>query len=161
MGKDDPVIRSFKTSDDILAIIDDLQADYPELTDVEMPLWELMINAVEHGNLEITFEEKSDLLKRGIVADEIDARLQREEFKDRVATLELFDKCDEIVIVIVDQGPGFDWKRFLDRKISEVSGYHGRGMLMARDLFKTLSYIGKGNKVVAVLDKNSALPADA
>src|SRR5262249_26321766 len=38
-------------------------------------IWELLSNAVEHGNLEIGLEEKTAHLERGSFAEEVDRRL--------------------------------------------------------------------------------------
>ncbi len=46
----------------------------PEPDKVVLGLWELLINAVEHGNLGITYEEKSELLQLNIWREEIDRR---------------------------------------------------------------------------------------
>ena len=142
----------FQTFDDIASVLADALKAFPTLHAFELGLTELLVNAVEHGNLEITFEEKSTLLEIGSTAEEVEKRLPMDRYKERWASLEVLAYSDEIVLIIADQGSGFDWKKFLDRKLSEVSGLHGRGMLLSEAQFKTMTYIGNGNKVVAVVD---------
>ena len=53
-----------------------------------MGLAELLVNAIEHGNLGITFHEKSELLAAGRWEEEVSARLRRPENLERAAELE-------------------------------------------------------------------------
>lgn len=142
----------FKTFDDVIDVLSTVCTARPRLRAAELGLTELMLNAIEHGNLEITFDEKTDALENGAIVDVIDARLRMDAYKNRRARLDVLDYPDETVLIVSDEGPGFDWKEFLDREIAEVSGLHGRGMLMSERIFKTMVYIGTGNKVVAVVD---------
>src|SRR6187402_1800633 len=47
---------------------------------------ELMYNAIEHGNLGISFEEKSLLIEQDIFLEEVERRLQMPEHKHKHAT---------------------------------------------------------------------------
>ena len=72
---------------------------------------ELLINAIEHGNLGITYREKTQLLTAGIWAEEVERRLTQPAYKDRVVTATV-EKRDELVVTIQDQGEGFDWTKY-------------------------------------------------
>ena len=76
-------------------------------------LVELLVNAVEHGNLGITFHEKSELLSAGRWEEEVAARLRRPENLDKWAELECWREGNCIVFAIRDRGAGFAWERFL------------------------------------------------
>lgn len=114
-------------------------------------LTELLLNAVEHGNLGITYEEKSVMDRRQWLA----------EVQKRMALPENAAKCVEVTIernsqvlqfTIRDDGDGFDWTRFLDIDPARAFDTHGRGIAMARRLsFDSLEYQGKGNTVVATV----------
>lgn len=151
-------IYLFKTFDDVIEVLNTVCIGHPRLRSAELGLSELMLNAIEHGNLEITFEEKTDALENGAIIDIVDARLRMDAYKNRHARMEVLDYADETVVIISDEGPGFDWKGFLNRDIVEVTGLHGRGMLMSEQIFKTMVYIGNGNKVVAVVDGDGKDP---
>lgn len=115
-------------------------------------LSELMINAIEHGNLGITYDEKTDLLKDDSFYDEIEIRLQLEENKSKKINVKFSRTSDEITFVITDQGIGFDYKNFIDINLSQVLDSHGRGIAMAKLLsFSNIEYQGCGNQVIATI----------
>lgn len=110
---------------------------------------ELLINAVEHGNLGITYPEKSQLLKDGRWLDEIELRMQQEPYKNRQVEVNIEISPEEVVVSIQDQGNGFDWTNYLDFSPERAFDLHGRGIAMAKLLgFDSLEYLGKGNKVL-------------
>ena len=116
-------------------------------------LSELLVNAVEHGNLEITYEEKSGLIAERRFEDEIESRLADPRFKDRHVEVVFERHADRIDIDISDQGPGFDWQEYLDIDPIRVFDTHGRGIALAKSLsFDRLEYHGRGNRVVASID---------
>lgn len=112
-------------------------------------LVELLVNAIEHGNLGISFHEKSELLSAGRWEEEIAARLQQPENRGKCAELECRREGGSIVFVIRDRGAGFAWERFL--ALDETRAFHpnGRGIALARNVaFRTLEFRGSGNEVV-------------
>src|ERR1051325_7695716 len=116
---------------------------------------ELLINAVEHGNLAITYDEKSVLHARGEWESEISRRLAMPQYASREAEV-TFDRVNgEIRFTIRDAGDGFDWKQYWDIDPRRAFDTHGRGILMARHLtFSTLEYRGRGNEVCAIVRKD-------
>lgn len=114
-----------------------------------MGLRELIVNAVEHGNLEIDFDQKSDLLAKGEWQDEIERRLATKELGDRIATVHLSRDDGAFTIQITDEGAGFDWQKHLDPDTAPKHMLHGRGMSLAMGAgFKSVQYCGTGNQVV-------------
>ena len=115
-------------------------------------LSELFVNAVEHGNLGIGYEEKSRLNTRGEWEAEIRNRQAMAEYEDRYVTVEYTSGEDELSFLIRDQGNGFDWKGYLEISPDRAFDNHGRGIAMARSLsFDSLEYRGNGNEVLAVV----------
>lgn len=147
-------IYEFKTPADISRVIASILEDYAYLEMAELAVTEMMINAMEHGNLGISYEEKSSLLKTDDVINEVEKRLLDPEYRDRVAFVEIKEFHDETVIFICDEGKGFAWKDYLDKDLSKIKGLHGRGISLSLNFCKTLTYIGSGNKVIAVFDKS-------
>ena len=117
---------------------------------VVVGLSELMINAIEHGNLEIDFDQKTQLLADGSWHDYIKSKLQEYPYSSREVKISLKKKSDHLEFVITDEGSGFDWKS-LDSKASQlVMQSHGRGILIAKNMsFDDINFIGCGNKVRA------------
>lgn len=124
----------------------------PRPSQVAMGLSELMVNAVEHGNLGIDYATKGELLERGDWLAEIDRRLVAADLAHRWAEVSLTREPGLIRFAVRDQGPGFDWQPFLELGSERAFDAHGRGIAMARHLaFDTLEYRGTGNLVVATV----------
>lgn len=140
----------FVTMEDISSLVPVLAAMCP-VPDVVAPgLSDLMVNAVEHGNLGVSYQEKSHLKWEGDWEAEIAHRLTLPQFANRVATIRLERKSDSVVFTIADQGDGFEWNKFLSFDPDRAFDPNGRGIAMAKMMsFTTLEYQGKGNVVVA------------
>lgn len=113
-------------------------------------LADLMLNAIEHGNLGLSYQEKSRLKMAGGWEEELNRRLALPEFCQRFATVEVAREDKQLVFTITDQGTGFDWAKYLDFDPARAFDPNGRGIAMARSLsFASLEYRGCGNQVVA------------
>lgn len=114
---------------------------------------ELLVNAVEHGNLGITFEEKSELLQFGRWQEEIEQRLASAEHRQKYAEVRLKRDQTSFVIEICDQGTGFDWKGYLEKEERPSMLLHGRGMSLAMSAgFTKVEYRGTGSEVFVAGD---------
>lgn len=144
----------FRNLKDVTAVSSLLACTCDEPEKIAMGLSELMINAVEHGNLEIGYKEKSSLRKKGLWEAEIASRLEQPQNKDKYATIDVINKPDSVTFIITDQGKGFDWSGYMEFDTSRVMDNHGRGIAMANQLyFSNLEYIGTGNKVKVKVEK--------
>ncbi len=113
-----------------------------------MGLVELFVNAVEHGNLGIDFEHKARLLAAGQWLAETQRRLELPENAGKFVEVRAARTGGEVVVVICDQGEGFDWRRFLTLDESRAFYPNGRGIVLARQIaFTTVEYRGAGNEV--------------
>jgi len=148
------VTLEFRTINEGLSVAGRVSSLFPDPDKVLLGLTELVINAVEHGNLSITYEEKSELLVNNTWAEEIERRSNDDKYKGRVATLEINRSESEIALTVTDQGGGFDWKKFIDMSTERVYDSHGRGIAMASMIsFDELSYQGNGNTVRCIVKK--------
>jgi anti-sigma regulatory factor (Ser/Thr protein kinase) len=113
-------------------------------------LIELLINAIEHGNLEITGPGKRALLAEGRWYEELLLRLADPRYAERSVRVSFERQADgEIVFSIEDDGVGFDVAEVLDRELTQNDTRHGRGIALARLMsFDKLSWEGRGNRVV-------------
>jgi len=124
----------------------------PDPGRVVLGLSELMLNAVEHGNLGIGYEQKSRLIEEGRLQEEIERLLTLPEHLVRHAELEIERSEGELVFIIRDQGPGFDWPSYLEMSPERAFDTHGRGIAMSRMIsFDSLEYRGCGNEVKAAI----------
>ncbi len=115
-------------------------------------LSEILINAIEHGNLNISYDEKTQLHKQDSWLEEIDRRLNLPENIEKHVRI-VFNKTDgHISIRVTDQGRGFDWRSFQSLNADRVFDNHGRGIIMAKSLaFENLVYHGVGNDVECII----------
>ncbi len=129
----------------------------PEPQRAVQGLLELLVNAVEHGNLGISYADKGHLLMNGLWHQEIQRRLQLPEYCDRYVTVNFQRQADEVSFTIQDQGDGFNWQDYLDFSPERAFDLHGRGIAMACKLsVDRLLYQGNGNTVVAMFSACSA-----
>ena len=85
-----------------------------------MGLTELLVNAVEHGNLGITYAEKKNLRLNGGWEEEIIRRRALPECRDRRVIVTLERTPEAFKFSVTDEGKGFDTTKFLARA-EEVS----------------------------------------
>lgn len=110
--------------------------------------FELLTNAVEHGNLGITYEEKSQLLLEDRWGEEVESRLGDPRYADRVVRVSLERCATDVSVTIVDQGAGFDWQSYIEFHPGRAFDLHGRGIAMTKMVsFDRLEYLGNGNAV--------------
>ncbi len=141
----------FRTLDEASYIGTLLASAFPDSDLVVVGLTELLINAVEHGNLEIGYALKSELLTKGTWRDEIERRLQMPPYNDRYVDVTLKKLSGEIRLHIKDDGAGFDWRSYLEIRPERIYDSHGRGIAISKDLsFDVVEYLGKGNEVKTV-----------
>ena len=116
-------------------------------------LSELMVNAIEHGNLGISYEEKSELISTNLWREEVEHRLSLESNAGKFITLNFQHTNTHINITITDMGEGFNWHDYLEISMERVADNHGRGIAMAKVLsFDTIEYHGRGNTVTATIN---------
>ncbi|MFD1623657.1 response regulator [Azospirillum griseum] len=122
-------------------------------------LSEILMNAVEHGNLGIGYDAKSELKANGGLIREIEARLASPEHRDKYATLHVERSDTRVSFTVTDMGQGFDSSRYLTVDAFQSTATHGRGIALARMVgFDQLTYVGTGNRVIGVV--NLDRPAD-
>lgn len=131
---------------------------FPDPRRVLPGLGELLINAIEHGNLNIGYDGKTALLDSGTWRSEVD-RLQRlPEHENKTALVTIAHKPDGNYVVIEDEGQGFEWRKYLKIDPSRAGDNHGRGIAQATTMsFDKLTYNQSGNQAVAFVGKAQSL----
>ena len=123
---------------------------FPDPKRVLPGLGELLINAIEHGNLSIGYDQKTDLIDAGTWRAEIDRTQKLPQHENKFAAVTVAHKKDGTYVVIEDEGNGFDWKKFMQIDPSRAGDNHGRGIAQANTMsFDKLTYNEKGNQAVA------------
>jgi len=140
----------FKTLNEARNIASMLSNAFPQPDSAFMGIRELMINAIEHGNLEITYDEKSRLNLQQNWEEEVQRRQELPEYHDRFATASFKRDSTGLSLTISDCGSGFDWESFMEFDASRVLDNHGRGIAIANNLsFSDLVYCDDGRTVTA------------
>jgi len=142
----------FQTPEDVSRVAGILAALCPDPDQASSGLVELLLNAVEHGNLGINYQEKTRLLYEDGWDEELRRRLALPEYRDRVATVTFERGPDAMRFRIADQGEGFDWAKYLDLDPERSLDPNGRGIAMSRrHLFSSVEFQGVGNVVIATV----------
>lgn len=118
-------------------------------------LYELLCNAVEHGNLEIGYQEKQHALVQGRYEELLRQRLAVPCLNVRRITIHVRYESDakRLIYRIVDEGNGFAWRRFLQcsDEAREPAAVNGRGIFIARSLCPSLTYNERGNEATITI----------
>ncbi|MBH0198453.1 MAG: response regulator [Nitrospira sp.] len=113
-------------------------------------LQELLINAVEHGNLEIAYREKQQALAKGEYELLLEERLAQPRIRSRQVIVHvLYEReAKRVGYRITDEGAGFPWRGLLNQSEEAISteGGSGRGIFLTRSLFPNLTYNDRGNE---------------
>lgn len=120
-------------------------------------MMELLLNAVEHGNCNISYDEKTEWLKQGKDILDLIKIKRMDPLVGTKKVLIMYDISPERTqITIKDDGPGFDWRAALDAPFE--AGLHGMGIKMSQTFVKRLWYNDTGNEVSFEVQnqKNSA-----
>lgn len=117
-----------------------------------LALLEIFLNSIEHGNLKISYNEKTELHKNDKWVEEIEKRTQLDENKNKYVIVDVKKFEDHFTITVTDSGEGFDWKKFENYDLSRAKDTHGRGIALAKSLvFDTVDYVGNGNQVICTI----------
>lgn len=115
---------------------------------VVLGLSELFINAIEHGNLGISYKDKTELTAAGNWETEIKYRLSIDPYRIRNVSVEFNRTKKQQTFTIIDQGEGFSWQQYMEISPERALNSHGRGIVMAKTIsFDSIEYRGKGNEV--------------
>jgi DNA-binding response OmpR family regulator len=116
--------------------------------DVVVGFNELLLNAIEHGNLGVSYDEKTELMKEGDYMEKLVSRLAQPEHQNKYVHVEFTKSKNELHVLIIDMGEGFDFEKYLVLDKERMFHSHGKGIMMAKNLyFDELLYETPGNRV--------------
>ena len=120
---------------------------------LQLALAELIINAIEHGNCGISYEEKTKALSSGLSAAELIAEKCKDPaVKSKKVTFNWEIKQDKSFFIINDEGEGFDVKAHVEKLNNQDKfSLHGRGIKMAASFSHQLKYNTKGNQAALII----------
>ena len=126
------------------------RATAEELADVRIGLQEILINAVEHGNLDISFNEKAAAMETGRLSDLVRSRRDDPRFSNRRVQVHYQLRGNEVRYRVTDDGIGFDHRKMLRRDVTtnaDARRLHGRGLALALAMFDEVTFNEAGNSV--------------
>jgi CheY-like chemotaxis protein len=139
----------FRTLDEVEDLALFMANCFPKPDRILPGLFELMVNAVEHGNLGIGYQTKTALLNAGTWREEVERRLELPENCERHGEAVIARKNDGLYVVVTDQGQGFAWREYMHVDPARASDNHGRGIAQANMLsFDQLKFNDQGNRAV-------------
>lgn len=122
---------------------------YPDGQRVVLGMSELLINAIEHGNLGVTYSDKSRLNSENRWEEEIRRRQELPENEDKKVLVHFRRNKSDITLTIIDDGEGFDWQHYMEIDPNRATHSHGRGIALSNMMsFDSIEYRGTGSEVV-------------
>jgi len=143
-------------ADDISHRITDNLQKYIDKSDINMiriGLREIIINSIEHGNLNISFEDKTEAILTDRYFEFINQRQSHPDNREKKVKIEYMISGSKAVYKITDQGKGFNHRKYiagLDDDDSNTGLTHGRGIAMVINIFDEVRYNLRGNQVLLV-----------
>ncbi|MCS7166985.1 MAG: response regulator [Gemmatales bacterium] len=129
--------------------------DETGLIQVAVALREALVNAIYHGNLEVSseiYEQDENAYYRLI-----EERRRQEPYCHRVVEFIAEESPKEARYTVRDQGPGFDPRRIPDpTDPSNLERTCGRGLLLIRTFMDEVYHNEKGNEIVMVKRRESS-----
>src|SRR4029079_9472000 len=119
---------------------------------VNMAMEEALLNAIYHGNLEVSSRLRNDP-ERGDepYREEIDRRRRAAPYRDRRVQVSASFLPNEARFVITDQGPGFDPNSLPDpTDPANIELASGRGLLLIRTFMDEVKHNAVGNEITMV-----------
>ncbi|HAT50084.1 MAG: response regulator [Nitrospirae bacterium] len=142
-------IRTFAEALDLSVF---LSLNCPNPEKAAIGLREMLVNAIEHGNLGLTYHKKTLLNQSFQLEEERERLLALPENQSKQVMVWLSKGDREICFRIKDDGIGFDSAPYLNFSSERMLDTHGRGIAIAVNAsFDHVQYHGSGNEVECVL----------
>ncbi|MCB1177933.1 MAG: ATP-binding protein [Leptospiraceae bacterium] len=127
---------------------------------ISLSLHEMITNAIEHGNCEIGFEEKTAIInKNESMTDVIDKLCDNPRIGNRKVYIDYDISFEKAEFTVTDEGFGFNLSELPDLVGKEnIFAVHGRGIMMTRNFVDILEYNDKGNSVKLLIQNNFDVP---
>ncbi len=127
--------------------------DPGSITSIRNCLREMIINAIEHGNLNISFEEKTRAMSEGNYFKFVQERQKDPYYKGKKIKVEYSLSRDRIGIRITDEGKGFNHARLMKTSMEKLNSEgvaHGRGLALTLATFDLVKFNSPGNQVTLI-----------
>lgn len=131
-------------------LIDSIDAIFKddETMGIRLGLDEIIINAIEHGNLNITYIEKTNAIKNNTFEKLQNSRMNDPQYINKKVKISFELQKDFCEWIIKDEGKGFNPSLIPNPILTESSdSLHGRGIFITQFQFDEMEYSEGGTKV--------------
>jgi DNA-binding response OmpR family regulator len=123
---------------------------------IAMAYHEALVNALEHGNLEMDSSLKGDLLSGSDPYSELLAqRLKDPGYASRRVDVQMRATPEYYEVLIADDGPGFDTSKLPRISDDTLTKQCGRGLAMIHMVMDEVAHNREGNQIRLVLRKKN------
>jgi two-component system cell cycle response regulator len=126
-----------------------LALNYPNPLNMYEAIYELLLNAVEHGNLELGYNKKRNFATYEDYIKEISEREKDPKNASKVVKAAISKQAKKIILTISDNGKGFQMSHFPEFCAGCIREHNGRGIYKAQKIFDTLEYTNNGSCAIA------------
>jgi len=128
-----------------------------EIKRYELAFTETLVNAIEHGNLQLSSAIKNNNALQITEYDELkEKRLNTPQYANKKIIV-LFECTDELFsFTVIDEGEGFNWQKFIDQKhkINRLNtNAHGRGFNIIKYIIDEVHFNEKGNMITLIKNR--------
>ncbi len=127
-----------------------------EVLNLKIGIEEMIVNAIEHGNLGINSTEKNLAIEEGKLGNLFADRLKQGRNAEKRVYIRSSIRADEFLISVRDEGDGFDWRNLPELLPENLLAYNGRGIFLTKIYFDDVRYNESGNEVTLL--KKRKLP---
>jgi CheY-like chemotaxis protein/anti-sigma regulatory factor (Ser/Thr protein kinase) len=118
-----------------------------DILNLKIGIEEIITNAIEHGNLGISFEEKREAIQEGRLARLIADKGRESDSAGRAVRITSRLSPELFEIRIRDDGRGFDWRTLPAVEPENLLAFNGRGIFLTKIYFDEVAYNDSGNEV--------------
>jgi CheY-like chemotaxis protein len=114
---------------------------------IGIALNEALLNAMQHGNLELSSDLRQD--DERIFRELGEQRRQQLPYRQRRVRVRATLSCNEAVYVVEDEGPGFDPATVPDpTDAANLERIGGRGLMLIRTFMDEVEHNERGNRII-------------
>ena len=145
--------------EDIAPLLEDICTEIKKYINSEIDLfsaalYEVIMNAIEHGNLNFSYETKKELLKKHIYYEKLNEALKTDKALNTYVEITIKNKKNSIVINVKDKGFGFNHKQKI-KNVNEdgIMRESGRGIAIIKSYFDEVKYNGNSVTLTKFIQK--------
>lgn len=132
--------------------------DETGLFQISMALTEAVLNAMDHGNLQLSSELRADGEAYAALRSE---RCESAPYKDRRVRLTVEITSEQVQLIVADEGPGFDPAIIPDPTDPEnLMRENGRGLMLIFSFMDEVSHNASGNEITMIKRRASSSDKD-